>query len=131
MAKMLKTFPSNKRILIVLKNNFYGIGLSTAKKILNKLNIKENVRIGELNEDQFSIIRNECNKLNIEGNLRREITLNIKRLKEIRCDRGIHHWRGLPVRGQKTRNNAKTAKKSRKKVVSGDKKFNKGAGRTV
>jgi small subunit ribosomal protein S13 len=107
--------PSNKRIIISL-TYIYGIGTKTSKKILNELNINENIKVKDLTENQLLSIRNEVNKLKIEGSLRREVSMNIKRLMEIGCDRGIHHRKGLPVRGQKTRNNAKTAKKNRKKI---------------
>ncbi|WP_341266618.1 30S ribosomal protein S13 [Candidatus Phytoplasma fraxini] len=129
MKKISKKIPPNRQVDIYLKQTIYGIGISTATKILKQLNIDPKSKFGDLSENQLSSIRNECNKLNIEGNLRREIALNIKRLKEIGCDRGIHHRRGLPVRGQKTRNNAKTAKKSRKKVSTGTTKFSKGTGK--
>lgn len=107
--------PGNKRVVIAL-TYIYGIGLKTSLKLLFDLHIDENIIVNKLSEEQLSQLRNECTKLSVEGSLRRNITLNIKRLMEIGCDRGIHHRRGLPVRGQKTRNNAKTAKKRRKKL---------------
>ncbi|WP_225696084.1 30S ribosomal protein S13 [Candidatus Phytoplasma sp. AldY-WA1] len=109
-----------RNIVFELSRSIYGIGPATVRKILQKLNINEQ---DEISEKQITLIKSECNKYDIEGNLRRKIALNIKRLKEIGCDRGIRHRMGLPVRGQKTRNNAKTAKKSRKRTSAGDKKF--------
>ncbi|RAM57762.1 30S ribosomal protein S13 [Candidatus Phytoplasma oryzae] len=107
--------PRDKRIIISL-TYIYGIGIKTSKKILEDLNINENIKVQELTKEQITQIRSEVNKLNVEGSLRRAVTMNIKRLMEIGCDRGIHHRKGLPVRGQKTRNNAKTAKKNRKSI---------------
>ncbi|MDV3166900.1 MAG: 30S ribosomal protein S13 [Vigna little leaf phytoplasma] len=105
----------NDKIVLVALTYIYGIGIKTSRKILNNLHIDSNIRVNQLNDEQLLRLRNEISKFNIEGSLRRDIALNIKRLMEIGCDRGIHHRRGLPVRGQKTRNNAKTAKKRRKK----------------
>ncbi|MFB5029909.1 MAG: 30S ribosomal protein S13 [Candidatus Phytoplasma pruni] len=123
--------PRDKRVVISL-TYIYGVGLKTSQQILSELNIDENIRVKDLTEEQLSSIRNELSKMS-EGALRRETVLvNIKRLMEIGCDRGKHHRNGLPVRGQKTRNNAKTAKKNRKKLVSSinkDKKSNKNAKR--
>ncbi|MGE9276839.1 MAG: 30S ribosomal protein S13 [Candidatus Phytoplasma pruni] len=123
--------PRDKRVVISL-TYIYGVGRKTSQQILSELNIDENIRVKDLTEEQLSSIRNELSKMS-EGALRRETALvNIKRLMEIGCDRGIHHRKGLPVRGQKTRNNAKTAKKNRKKPsssVNKDKKSNKNAKR--
>lgn len=123
--------PRDKRVVISL-TYIYGVGLKTSQQILSELNIDENIRVKDLTEEQLSSIRNELSKMS-EGALRRETVLvNIKRLMEIGCDRGKRHRNGLPVRGQKTRNNAKTAKKNRKKLVSSvnkDKKSNKNAKR--
>ncbi|WEK82396.1 MAG: 30S ribosomal protein S13 [Candidatus Phytoplasma pruni] len=123
--------PRDKRVVISL-TYIYGVGLKTSQQILSELNIDENIRVKDLTEEQLSSIRNELSKMS-EGALRRETVLvNIKRLMEIGCDRGKHHRNGLPVRGQKTRNNAKTAKKNRKKLFSSinkDKKSNKNAKR--
>ncbi|QTX02801.1 30S ribosomal protein S13 [Candidatus Phytoplasma luffae] len=117
--------PNNKTIFIAL-TYIYGIGTKTSKKLLNELNIDENIRVHELSENQLSIIRTELSKLNLEGVLRRSKVLNIKRLMEIGCYRGINHRKGMPVRGQRTRNNAKTVKKNRKKASPSNKTNNKG-----
>lgn len=111
--------PTNKRVVASL-TYIYGIGFSLSKKILADLNISEDIRVKDLNDDQLTKIRNEVSKYVVEGDLRREVSLNIKRLMEIGSYRGIRHRRGMPVRGQNTRNNAKTRKGKVK--VSGKKK---------
>ncbi|WCA22298.1 30S ribosomal protein S13 [Candidatus Phytoplasma oryzae] len=113
--------PRDKRIIISL-TYIYGIGAKTSKKILEKLNINENIKVKNLTQEQLTQIRNEVNQINVEGSLRREIAMNIRRLMDIGCDRGIHHRKGLPVRGQKTRNNAKTAKRNRRNINLSPKK---------
>lgn len=109
--------PTNKRVVISL-TYVYGIGLSLSKKILEKTQIDENIRVKDLNDDQLTLIRNEISNYLVEGDLRREVTLNIKRLMEIGSYRGIRHRRGMPVRGQNTRNNAKTRRGKGRVVVS-------------
>jgi small subunit ribosomal protein S13 len=102
--------PKNKRVVIGL-TYIFGIGLTTSKKILEKASIDENIRIKDLTIEQEKILRdiiqNECT---VEGVLRTQITMNIKRLMEINCYRGLRHKRGLPVNGQRTRTNARTRK---------------------
>jgi len=92
--------PSDKNILYAL-TSIYGIGIQTSKKILDELGIQKQLKVKELTEEQVSIIFQEVKKYLVEGALRMEVSLNIKRLKEIGSDRGAHHHRGLPVRGQK------------------------------
>ncbi len=108
--------PNDKHICISL-TYIYGIGRSTAEKILDKLNIKKSIKTKDLSEDELVKIR-ECieNDCTIEGDLRREVSQNIKRLIEINSYRGIRHKRGLPVRGQRTHTNART-RKGRKRGV--------------
>lgn len=108
--------PNDKHICISL-TYIYGIGRSTAEKILDKLNIKKSIKTKDLSEDEMVKIR-ECieNDCTIEGDLRREVSQNIKRLIEINSYRGIRHKRGLPVRGQRTHTNART-RKGRKRGV--------------
>ena len=101
--------PTNKRVVNSL-TYIYGIGHSLAKKILNELEISEDIRVKDLNDEQLTKIRNEVSKYVVEGDLRREVTLNIKRLMEIGSYRGMRHRKGLPVRGQNTSNNARTRK---------------------
>ena len=109
--------PNEKRIVISL-TYIYGIGLSTSKKILAACGISEDARTKNLTEDELFKIRKEIESIKIEGDLRREISLNIKRLQEIGSYRGMRHRRGLPVRGQKTKTNARTCKGPRKTIAN-------------
>ncbi|MDR2822709.1 MAG: 30S ribosomal protein S13 [Acholeplasmatales bacterium] len=101
--------PNNKRVVIAL-TYIYGIGVSNSEKILKACNISEDIRVKDLTEDQLVAIRSEIAHYAVEGDLKREIQLNIKRLIEIGSYRGLRHRKGLPVRGQNTRNNARTRK---------------------
>ena len=112
--------PNDKRVVISL-TYIYGIGLTTSKKILAKVNIDENIRVKNLTEEQLTAIRNEVALIKTEGDLRREVALNIKRLSEVGCYRGLRHRRGLPVHGQRTRTNART-RKGPKKTIANKKK---------
>lgn len=106
--------PSIKRIEVGL-TYIYGIGPSMAKKILAESNISPDKRVKDLTDDEINILRKSIDKnATVEGDLRTEIAMNIKRLMDIGCYRGLRHRRGLPVRGQNTKNNAKTRKKSRR-----------------
>ncbi len=115
--------PKNKRGVIGL-TYIYGIGRSTAKKILNDNSIDENIKVQDWNDDQLSAIRNTVNEIKTEGQLRSEVQLNIKRLMDIGCYRGQRHRKGLPVRGQRTSTNART-RKGKRKTVAGKKKATK------
>ncbi len=113
--------PKEKRVEIGL-TYIYGVGLSTSQKILATTGINPDTRIKDLTEEEVNEIRNYVNKnLMVEGDLRREVALNIKRLVEIGCYRGIRHRKGLPVRGQKTKTNART-RKGPKKTIANKKK---------
>src|SRR5690554_1983285 len=105
--------PKNKRGVIGL-TYIYGIGLSTAKKILKESDIDENIKVSDWDDDQVGKIRNSVNKIKVEGALRSEIQLDIKRLMDIGCYRGVRHRAGLPLRGQRTKNNSRTRKGRRK-----------------
>lgn len=106
--------PDNKRIEFGL-TYVYGIGLQTSQQILKKLKINFDKRVKDLTNDEVAAIQQEVtNKYLTEGDLRKEITLNIKRLQEIGCYRGSRHKKGLPVRGQRTKTNARTRKGPRK-----------------
>ena len=109
--------PNEKRIVISL-TYIFGIGLSTSKKILAACEINEDTRTKNLTEDELLKIRKEIESIKIEGDLRREVSLNIKRLQEIGSYRGMRHRRGLPVRGQKTKTNARTCKGPRKTIAN-------------
>ena len=115
--------PKNKRGVIGL-TYIFGIGRSTSKKILNTNGIDESIKVQEWNDDQLSAIRNSVNEFKTEGQLRYEVQLNIKRLMDIGCTRGIRHRSGLPLRGQRTKNNSRT-RKGRRKTVANKKKATK------
>ena len=112
--------PRDKRVVVSL-TYIYGVGNTTAKKVLANAGVSEEVRVRDLTNEQVDAIRAEMDKLKVEGDLRREVNLNIKRLMEIGSYRGIRHRRGLPVRGQNTKNNAGT-RKGPTKTVAGKKK---------
>ena len=113
--------PKEKRVEIGL-TYIYGIGLPTSHKILKATGVNPDTRVKELTEEEVNALRDYINKnFKVEGDLRREIALNIKRLIEIGCYRGIRHRRGLPVRGQRTKTNART-RKGPKRTMAGKKK---------
>jgi small subunit ribosomal protein S13 len=110
--------PRDKRVVIAL-TYIFGIGKTTAQKILSSTEINENTRVRDLTEDEVSRLREGIDKsVKVEGDLRREISLNIKRLIEIGSYRGLRHRRGLPVRGQRTKTNARTRKGPRRTVAN-------------
>ena len=110
--------PRDKRVEIAL-TYIFGIGKTTSKKILTETGINPDTRVRDLTEDEVSKLRETIDKsVKVEGDLRREISLNIKRLTEIGCYRGIRHRRGLPVRGQRTKTNARTRKGPRRTVAN-------------
>lgn len=112
--------PKEKRVEIGL-TYIYGIGLPSSQKILAEAGVNPDTRVKDLTDDQVNSIRKAMADYKIEGDLRREVALNIKRLTEIGCYRGLRHRRGLPVRGQRTKTNARTRKGPRK-LVSKSKK---------
>src|SRR5690554_1462602 len=112
--------PKNKRGVIGL-TYIFGIGRSRAKEILKANGIDENIKVSEWNDDQIGLIRNTINEIKVEGALRSEVQLNIKRLMDIGCYRGVRHRSGLPLRGQRTKNNSRT-RKGRRKTVANKKK---------
>ncbi len=109
--------PKNKRGVIGL-TYIFGIGRSTAAKILADNGIDENIKVQDWDDDQLGKIRESINTIKVEGALRSEIQLNIKRLMDIGCQRGIRHRAGLPLRGQRTKNNSRTRKGKRKTVAN-------------
>jgi small subunit ribosomal protein S13 len=114
--------PKEKRIEIGI-TYIYGIGLPTAHKILKETGVNPDTRVRDLTEEEVNSLRDYINKnLTVEGDLRRDIALDIKRLMEIGSYRGIRHRKGLPVRGQKTKTNARTRKGPKKMVTSKKKK---------
>ncbi|MFZ2258960.1 MAG: 30S ribosomal protein S13 [Clostridiaceae bacterium] len=113
--------PKEKRVEIGL-TYIYGIGISTARKILAETGVNPDIRVKNLSEEEENLLRDYVNKnVKVEGDLRREIALNIKRLSEIGCYRGLRHRKGLPVRGQRTKTNART-RKGKKKTIANRKK---------
>ena len=113
--------PKNKRGVIAL-TYIYGIGKSTASKIMEEAGIDKNIKVQDWSDDQIATLRTMLNEeYKVEGSLRSEVQMNIKRLMDIGCYRGIRHRSGMPVRGQSTRNNART-RKGKKKTVANKKK---------
>ena len=112
--------PNEKRVEIGL-TYIFGIGLSTSKKILAATGVNPDTRVRDLTEDEIHKLRNEIDNYNVEGDLRRDIALDIKRLMEINCYRGIRHRKGLPVRGQRSKTNART-RKGPKRTIANKKK---------
>jgi small subunit ribosomal protein S13 len=109
--------PKQKRGVIAL-TYIFGIGDSRAKDILAKAQVSEDKKVQDWNDDEISAIRDAVSYFKIEGELRSEIQLNIKRLMDIGCQRGIRHRAGLPLRGQRTKNNSRTRKGKRKTVAN-------------
>lgn len=116
--------PREKRIVISL-TYIYGIGKQTAKEVLAEAGVSEDTRTRDLTEEELGKIREILDRIKVEGDLRREVNLNIKRLIEIGSYRGMRHRRGLPVRGQNTKNNART-RKGPSKTVAGKRNNSKG-----
>ena len=117
--------PLNKRTEIGL-TYIYGIGRSTSNKILDEVKVSPDTYIRDLTEDEIAKLRDAIDRsLTVEGDLRRERSQDIKRLQEIACYRGLRHRRGLPVRGQKTKKNARTRKGPKRLQVAGKKKLKK------
>ena len=115
--------PKQKRGVIAL-TYIFGIGRSTAKKILASAKVDESTKVSDWNDDQIGKIRDAVGEYTIEGELRSEVSMNIKRLMDIGCYRGIRHRSGLPLRGQRTKNNSRT-RKGRRKTVANKKKVTK------
>lgn len=107
--------PDQKHTVVAL-TAIYGVGNTRAKEICKEAGISENVKIRELSEEQIEKLREQVAKYTVEGDLRREVTMSVKRLMDLGCYRGIRHRRGLPVRGQRTKTNARTRKGPRKPI---------------
>jgi len=107
--------PVQKHAVIAL-TSIYGVGPTRAQRICDAANIARTTKIKDLTEAELDALRNEVGKFTVEGDLRREITLNIKRLMDLGCYRGLRHRRGLPVHGQRTKTNARTRKGPRKPI---------------
>jgi small subunit ribosomal protein S13 len=116
--------PLNKRVEIGL-TYIFGVGRSTSNEVLAKAGISPDTYVRDLTEDEVSKLREAIDELTVEGDLRRERSQNVKRLQEIGCYRGLRHRRGMPVRGQRTKTNARTRKGPRRMQVAGKKKATK------
>ncbi len=118
--------PDNKRLEVAL-TYIFGIGRSRAREILTKAKISVDKKAKELSEKEFNLLKEAVEKYRIEGDLRREVISNVKRLKEIKCYRGVRHLKGLPARGQRTKTNSRTTRpyKGRKTMGSGKRKLEK------
>jgi small subunit ribosomal protein S13 len=107
--------PDNKHAVISL-TYIYGVGRTQARKLCATTGVAEDTKIGELSEEQMDALRASLGDLTVEGDLRREVSMNIKRLMDLGCNRGLRHRRGLPLRGQRTKTNARTRKGPRKPI---------------
>ena len=107
--------PDNKHAIISL-THIFGVGPTRARNLCAVTGVDEQTRIGELSEEQMDALRSEVGKLMVEGDLRRDVSMNIKRLMDLGCNRGVRHRRGLPLRGQRTKTNARTRKGPRKPI---------------
>jgi small subunit ribosomal protein S13 len=107
--------PDNKHAVISL-TYIFGVGRTTARKLCATAGVAETSKIGDLTETEMDELRGEVTKLSVEGDLRREVSMNIKRLMDLACNRGIRHRKGLPLRGQRTKTNARTRKGPRKPI---------------
>src|SRR3990167_2791951 len=108
--------PDNKHIVIAL-TAIYGIGIQTSKQLCMSLGLVPEMKVSQLTDDMMESLRSEIAKLTVEGDLRRVVSMNIKRLMDLGCYRGLRHRRGLPLRGQRTKTNARTRKSRRKASV--------------
>ena len=107
--------PDNKHAVISL-TYIFGVGRSQARRLCADTGVAENVKIGELTEQEMDSLRTRVGDMMVEGDLRREVSMNIKRLMDLGCNRGLRHRRGLPLRGQRTKTNARTRKGPRKPI---------------
>ena len=107
--------PDNKHAVISL-TYIYGVGRTQAKGLCAAADVAENAKIGELSETEMDALRTKVGDMMVEGDLRREVSMNIKRLMDLGCNRGLRHRRGLPLRGQRTKTNARTRKGPRKPI---------------
>ncbi|TVP51954.1 MAG: 30S ribosomal protein S13 [Halomonadaceae bacterium] len=107
--------PDNKHAVISL-TYIFGVGATSAKTLCDVTGVTPTTKIRDLTDEQLDALRSEVSKLNVEGDLRRELQMNIKRLKDLGCYRGLRHRHGLPVRGQRTKTNARTRKGPRKPI---------------
>jgi small subunit ribosomal protein S13 len=107
--------PDHKHAVVSL-TYIFGVGKTSAQKLCDATGVKPDVKVKDLSDEQLESLRSEVGKLPVEGDLRREVQMNIKRLKDLGCFRGLRHRHGLPVRGQRTKTNARTRKGPRKPI---------------
>ncbi len=107
--------PDNKHAVISL-TYIFGVGRTQAKRLCAETGVEESAKIGELPEDKMDALRAKVSEMTVEGDLRREVSMNIKRLMDLGCNRGLRHRRSLPLRGQRTKTNARTRKGPRKPI---------------
>lgn len=107
--------PDHKHVVVSL-TYIFGVGKTTAQKLCDATGVKPDVKVKDLTDEQLESLRTDVIKGNVEGDLRREVQMNIKRLKDLGCHRGLRHRHGLPVRGQRTKTNARTRKGPRKPI---------------
>ena len=117
MARIAGVNIPNHQHAVIALTAIYGIGRPRSQKICSAAGIVSSTKIKDLSEDQMERLRSEVGKFTVEGDLRREVTMNIKRLMDLGCYRGVRHRKGLPVRGQRTRTNARTRKGPRKAIA--------------
>ena len=116
MARMAGVnIPDNQHAVISL-TYIFGVGRTTAKNLCAATGVAEDAKVGELSEEQMDALRGKVAEMSVEGDLRREVSMNIKRLMDLGCNRGLRHRRGLPLRGQRTKTNARTRKGPRKPI---------------
>jgi len=116
MARIAGVNVPDKKHAVIALTSIYGIGRTRSEKILEAASISADTKIEALSEEQLDVVRNLINEFTVEGDLRRETSMNIKRLMDMGCYRGIRHRRGLPLRGQRTKTNARTRKGPRKPI---------------
>jgi len=121
MARIAGVNIPNHQHAVIALTAIYGVGRSRAEKICVAAGVTPSVKIKDLTDAQMDRLRDEIGKFTVEGDLRREVTMNIKRLMDLGCYRGVRHRRGLPVRGQRTRTNARTRKGPRKAIAAAKK----------
>jgi small subunit ribosomal protein S13 len=114
MARIAGVNIADHKHVVIALTSIYGIGRSTSKKLCSQLDIDPASKVSQLTEAQLELLRTEIAKMTVEGDLRRVVTMNIKRLMDLGCYRGLRHRRGLPLRGQRTKTNARTRKGRRK-----------------
>lgn len=116
MARIAGVNVPDKKHAVISLTYVFGIGKTTAKRICQSVGISESIDMGDLSEEEIDNIRSEVAKVTVEGDLRREVSMNIKRLMDLGCYRGIRHRRNLPVHGQRSKTNARTRKGPRKPI---------------